>query len=172
VEKLGAIERATQKVLNDTEKCLATIRKLSNYEGNSIDRNIAALIQLRKEIYEDLNQIQPEYLIVRAAEWLILGNHRPVVSEWFWNPRQTGTSLEPDLEGRAESDVIVSAEVTSSEKPKGTIRTRMRSTLKKLSEMNGEKLYFVRTEAMFDTAQGQILQSGWKIEVVLLADRL
>lgn len=169
MEQLGSFAQAHQKVLADIQRFLTTVHHLSLQPCATAEVGIAILDRLRRETYEDLNQIQHEHLIVRAAEWLH-GNHRCAPDTmWFWNPRQTGDNTEPDLRGSHSNSVVVSAEITTSEKPVGTIDKRMQSTLAKLNTMDGAKYYFVRTEAMRQRASTKVAKAGWQIEVVRLS---
>jgi hypothetical protein len=168
MERLGTFTDASAKVLADVRRCLTTIQGLSALPFETPEAGVAILQRLRSETYEDLNQIQHEHLIVRAALWLIAGNICPLTTEWFWNPRQTGDDQEPDLQGLDQGAVIVSAEITTSAKPDGVIDTRMRNTLRKLSATPGAKYYFVRTESMRNRAFTKVDRAGWTIQVVLL----
>lgn len=169
MEQLGTFQEAHQKVLADINRFLATICRLSSLPCASADVGIGILDRLRKETYEDLNQIQHEHLIVRAAEWLLAERKCPPETQWLWNPRQTGDSSEPDLRGLHSGAAVISAEITTSEKPVGTIDSRMKKTLVKLAEMQGSKFYFVRTTQMQQRANTKITKGGWAIEVVQLA---
>jgi hypothetical protein len=169
MQLLGAFTEAHLKVLTDTRRCLATINRLSATPCATAEEGISILDRLRRESYEDLNQIQHEHLIVRAAEWLETDAQHEVGMEWGWNPRQTGDSSEPDLRGSVRSTVVVSAEITTSERPVGTIDKRMQSTLSKLAQMSGRKYYFVRTEAMCMRAETKVKKAGWPISVVRLS---
>lgn len=168
MELLGTISEATAKVLKDVRRCVATIQALSAEPFETATSGVAVLQRLRSETYEDLNQIQHEHLIVLAAEWLVTEHVCPPTTEWSWNPRQTGTNAEPDLQGRNNGAVILSAEITTSATPDGVIDTRMRKTLKKLSGSDGMKYYFVRTESMCRRANTKVSKAGWSIQVVLL----
>jgi hypothetical protein len=130
---------------------------------------VSILDRLRKETYEDLNQIQHEHLILRAAEWLLSEKLCPPATVWLWNPRQTGDHQEPDLRGIHNTKIVVSGEITTSESPNGVIDTRMRQTLSKLSAMAGVKYYFVRTEPMRKRARTKIAKNAWLIQVVKLS---
>jgi len=169
MEQLGTFQEAHQKVLADIQRVLGTVNRLSSLPCNTPETGIGILDSLRKETYEDLNQIQHEHLIVRAAEWLLAERKCPPQTQWFWNPRQTGDSSEPDLRGSHAGAVVVSAEITTSQKPVGTIDSRMQKTLAKLAEMQGAKFYFVRTQQMKQRAYTKIAKGGWRIEVVQLA---
>ena len=168
MNQLGTFMDARRKVLADIQNFLATVRGISATPVETAEAGIAMLIKLRQETYEDLNQIQHEHMIVSAAEWLVTKSRCPVDTVWAWNPRQTGNDSEPDLRGEHMGVVIVSAEITTSESPIGTIDTRMRDTLKKLSSMKGERFYFARTESMCQRAQTKAMKAGWRIEVVHL----
>jgi hypothetical protein len=168
MQPLGTFSEAHLKVLNDTRRCLATIAQISSASCATAQAGIAILDQLRRETYEDLNQIQHEHLIVRAAEWLEANAEHPAGTEWGWNPRQTGDSSEPDLRGTLSGKIVVSAEITTSERPAGTIDKRMYATLKKLAEMVGRKYYVVRTESMRKRAETKVAKAGWSISVVRL----
>jgi hypothetical protein len=75
----------------------------------------------------------------------------------------------PDLRAVHQGQILASAEITTSEKPVGTIDTRMRSTLEKLSRMDGEHFYFVRSNAMRIRADSKVSTAGWNINVVQVA---
>ena len=159
---------AEAKVLADIRAVLHPIRATALHEPVSVHEGIALLLALRQEIYEDLNQIQHEYLILRGAEWLRANGHPEPQKRWFWNPRQTGDETEPDLAVFLNGQQIVSGEVTASENPNGSIDTRMADTLRKLSTMPGQKLYFVRTETMRQRAATKVGKTHSLIQVVLL----
>lgn len=169
MEQLGTFQEAHRKVLADVQRFLTTVNRLSAMPCTNAETGIAILDRLRREAYEDLNQIQHEHLIVRAAEWLLAEQRCAPETLWFWNPRQTGDGSEPDLRGSHASVIVVSAEITTSEKPVGTNDSRMQKTLAKLAEMQGDKFYFVRTPQMQQRANTKIAKGGWKIEVVQLA---
>jgi hypothetical protein len=129
---------------------------------------VALLARLREEVYEDLNQLQHEHLIIRAAVWLRDNNLVPPDTSWSWNPRQTGDHTEPDLAAEVRGARVASAEITASANPQGVIDTRMAKTLAKLNGMTGAKYYFVRTEAMRQRAQTKVTKAAWSIRVVSL----
>lgn len=160
-----SLSEAEQKVLSDIRKCVESIRILAREDATTIKAGIEALKKLREEIYEDLNQIQHEEMILRAARHLQESDLQGEVVDWYWNPRQTGDKSEPDLRGVQNSSIIISAEITTSERPEGTIDSRMASTLKKLSTMRGRKYYFVRTPAMERRARTKSKKGGYAIEV-------
>jgi hypothetical protein len=169
MQTLGSFDEAHAKVLRDTQRCLGVINRLSATECDSVEAGIAVLDQLRRETYEDLNQIQHEHLIISSAEWLALNLNLGGGLTWTWNPRQTGDNTEPDLRGTRNGAVVLSAEVTTSERPVGTIETRMKSTLTKLAAMDGLRYYFVRTSSMAQRATTKVSKAGWQITVVNLS---
>ncbi|MFP3705190.1 hypothetical protein [Paraburkholderia tropica] len=168
MDRLASLQEAHQKVLADAKQSLDTVRHLASLPCDSTVASVDVLRRLRSEVYEDLNQIQHEHLIIRAAEWLFSDGGVSDEVAWFWNPRQTGDASEPDLRGILAGKVTVSAEVTASERPVGTIDSRMQKTLTKLSNMEGKKYYFVRTEEMRKRASTKIAKGGWPISVVHL----
>ena len=166
---IGTHAEAHEKVWADTQRLLAHIQSLSAMRFADIHEGIALLRRLREETYEDLNQIQHEHMILRASEWLIREGRCSGGTEWSWNPRQTGDETEPDLRGHCDGSIVVSAEVTTSRRPDGIIDTRMAKTLRKLSQMDGSKFYFVQTDAMAMRATTKVRKCGFSIEVVKLS---
>ena len=69
------------------------------------------------------------------------------------------------MQARNGTGVLLSAEITASERPIGAIDVHMRDTLTKLSTMPGRKLYFVRTDAMQMRAKTKVSGAGHSIEV-------
>lgn len=167
---LSSLDDAEKEVLAEARKLLEAVRQHAANDPQTVPEVVAALSALRKEIYEDLNQIQHEYYIIRGARWLL--NEKIVAPEvsWQWNPRQTGTATEPDLGGDVNGARVLSAEVTTSTEPKGKIDERMASTLAKLSAMPGKRFYFVCAEAMRQRASTKIDKNAWAIRVVCLND--
>ncbi|MEP1576645.1 hypothetical protein [Roseibium album] len=132
-----------------------------------LDAGLLRLAQIRSEVYEELNQIQHEYATLCAVEWLA-SRYDAAGLAWHWNPRQTGDHTEPDVRATRDGIIVCSAEVTASANPKGTIDRRMHNTLAKLSQMDGSKFYFVRTETMRRRAATKIGRNNFLVEVVLL----
>ena len=89
MERLGTFADARIKVLADVKRLLSTVQRVAATPIAEVEAGIAVLRQLRAETYEDLNQIQHEFMIVRAAEWLVTQNRVPPETLWSWNPRQT-----------------------------------------------------------------------------------
>lgn len=169
MQRLGTIEEAKTKVLDDSRRCMNRIRSIAEEPFDTPDAAVRVIQQIRAETYEDLNQIQHEHLIVCAAEWILAQNICAPDTHWYWNPRQTGDHSEPDLAGVVNGATVVSAEITTSAKPDGVIDTRMRKTLEKLSRQSGQLFYFVRTRAMATRAETKIRKAGWNIRVTQLS---
>lgn len=165
MEKIGDPTQAQTKVLRDMESVVLKMRHLSSQDVADMRHGFMQLAKIRSSISEDLNQILHECLILRSLLWLFENGFGPEVV-WEWNPRQTGTGDEPDLRGRVNGRIVVSAEATASEEPKGILDSRMRDTLKKLSGMEGEKFYFLCTDAMVNRARTKIGKAVWPIKVV------
>jgi hypothetical protein len=170
MEYIGDIADAERKVVQDTNALINELAGLVSSRPVTAKVAVDILFGLRNSVYENLNQIQHEYLILSAARWLVQEGIAAPDTKWQWNPRQTGGRKEPDLRGTHLQTVIVSAEVTASHKPKGTIRSRMEKTLSKLNgdEFLGEKFYFVRTAEMQHAANVLVRRDGLKITVVRL----
>ena len=163
-----SIKAADEKIQTDILNLVNSVRTQTEKDPVGIPNGIALLSELRSAIYEDLNQIQHEELIVRSVEWLKINGYGKTKLKWYWNPRQTGGATEPDIRIESEDVVIVSAEASTSLHPNGSIDVRMKNTLEKLSCMEGKKFYFVRTPEMEKRATSKLLKSNWEIEVVTL----
>jgi hypothetical protein len=161
---------ADDKVLSDIRRYASEVQRIASSPISSVSEGIATLVALRKATYEDLNQIQHEYAALRAVRWLAANHMVPDGAIWQWNPRQTGNSAEPDIRAVAEGRIIVSGEVTTSPRPIGSLDGRMASTLRKLSEMEGRRYYFVLTAPMKRRAMTKVAGAGLAIEVVQLQD--
>jgi hypothetical protein len=165
MERIDEPRMAEEKVLRDMRKVILKLRELVAQDLNNVQEGSGKLRDIRSAVSEDLNQIQHEYLILRGLEWLIAKEFGPEM-EWEWNPRQTGSGNEPDLRGSANGKIVVSAEASASEKPVGTIDSRIKETLEKLSRMEGEKFYFVCTHLMAQRARTKVDKARCPIKVV------
>ncbi len=168
MECLEDLRAAERKVISDVEALLDDVRGIVSCSPQSAEEAVTLLSQLRETSYEDLNQIQHEYPILAAATWLVDNKQVPLSCEWYWNPRQTGGAKEPDLRGECNGHIVVSAEVTTSRRPVGTILGRMSTTLLKLEALPGDRYYFVRTEKMRTKASAIVQAQGLNIKVVAL----
>ena len=165
MQQLVDLSSADEQVFQKLEIFLSVVRTTIGKEPEHLEAGIATLERLRQQTYEELNQIQHEAMIIRAARFLEVNELGGKNVQWYWNPRQTGTKDEPDLRGIVAERTEVSAEITASENPNGAIDKRMRATLEKLSKMPGKKLYFVRTKQMENRAITKVAKAGYQIGV-------
>lgn len=166
MQALESLTDAENRAFEDSQAVIDRLRHIVMNDPEDTADAIRLLEAIRSTVYEDLNQIQHEYLILRGAHWLIDSGIVPADVSWRWNPRQTGTADEPDLAAKLDEDWLISAEATTSVDPQGNIDTRMRKTLENLAEMPGERFYFVRSEAMETRAETKIRKAEWDIQVV------
>ena len=170
MEQIKNIEETKNKVLNDMNELIVNVRRQTSENLSNLDQGLNILRNIRSSIYENLNQIQHEYLILQGLIWLTANHKASLDTKWYWNPRQTGIFSEPDLRGVINGKIVLSAEATTSENPQGIIDSRMRDTLTKLNEMQGNKFYFIRSDAMEMRAKTKISKNGWDISVVNLKE--
>lgn len=168
MEPLANVGVAEDRVLSDVRQMITALRESVAVDPPSLDDGIEMLQAIRESAYEDLNQLQHEHLILRAIRWLEEQGLVPPQASLFWNPRQTGGIDEPDLLVQGPGGAVISAEVTASLNPVGSIDGHMASTLGKLNRMGGQRYYFVRTASMKARAQTKIDKAGWTITVVNL----
>jgi hypothetical protein len=165
MELIKDLDRVEEHVYLKVKQLIIASRNAVTEEPRNLMSGINILKKLRSTIYEDLNQIQHEGMILRAARLLESNCLAGKEVEWHWNPRQTGTAEEPDLRGIVAGRIVVSAEITTSERPIGSIDQRMTTTLDNLSKMPGKKIYFVCTDSMEKRARTKVKQAAYQIEV-------
>ncbi len=166
MEEIGSPAQAQAKVFGDMQSIVSRVRQLSSQDVNDVGQGSLLLRKIRLSIYEDLNQTQHEYLILQGLQWMLENGFGSPEVVWQWNPRQTGSGDEPDLRGSLNGEILVSAEASASEEPKGSLDERMRKTLEKLSRMEGKKFYIVCADAMATRAQTKVRKADWQIRVV------
>lgn len=159
-----SVERV--RVLSAIKECASILRELSAREVVDLESGIALLVDIRRRVYEDLNQLQHEALILRAVERL--SSSLPAEVRWFWNPRQQGGGEEPDLRAIVGNEIVISAEASAAELPRGVIDGRIRQALEKLCRMEGRKFYFTCTPEMERRARTKARNRGFNITVQLL----
>ncbi len=130
MERIEDAARAETKILRDMQEIVSHLRRLSALDVKDVRNGIAQLREIRSTVYEDLNQIQHEYLLLRGLGWLLENGFDSKV-EWEWNPRQTGSGNEPDLRGSVNRRILASAQASTSENPVGMIDSRMRECARK-----------------------------------------
>lgn len=165
MERISNFTKAEGKILEDIHQCLESIRQIAIRDVTSSIQGVDVLRKLRQAVYEDINQIQHEEMALRSARLLQENDFLNQKLDWYWNPRQTGNNSEPDLRAMKNGEIVLSAEITTSERPEGTIDKRMSDTLAKLSVMPGDRFYFVRTDSMERRARTKIERGGFKIIV-------
>ena len=160
------IKKAKSVLENKISDQLSGLKNILNSPGNSLTEKIELLRSVRSAVYEDLNQFQHENLIIKVATELQQDFRK--VDQWKWHPNQTGGKSEADLQGYMNGKIILSAEITTSLRPIGAIDKRMRTTLEKLDELEGNKFYIVQTEAMAQRARSKINNFNFDITVLQL----
>jgi len=115
VERIADLNIAEKDVLKKVNQLLYGIREAVEVEPTGLAVGIGILQRLCQEIYEDLNQIQHEAMILRTARSLQGRELAEQNVESYWNPRQTGTAEEPDPRGIIAGRIVVSAEITTSD---------------------------------------------------------
>ena len=156
-------EEAT--ILASLRECIARIQQLIAPAITDVSSGVTLLRLLRSASAEDINQLQHAALALEAARHIQTLRPETASLDWFWHPFQTGGIDEPDLQARSSSDVVISAEVTASERPDGGIDARMAHTLQKLQDMSGERFYFVRTDSMQQRAETKVQKAGYAISI-------
>jgi len=167
MEEIGDIACIEATLLNELKEMFSHFRLAGKAEPTNLELGLEILQNLRSLVYENMNQLQHEALVLEVAKLLEAEFYRSVVIKWFWNPRQTGRKDEPDLRGvDKRGQIIVSAEVTSSPSPQGEIGKRMAKTLAKLSTMPGDKYYVVTSEQMECRAKSKLHNLGYEITIL------
>jgi hypothetical protein len=166
--KLEEIDSTERLLVLEIRETIKKSRIILAEHCDDLPSGKVILEKLRKATYERLNQLQHEALLISGIRYL-KGKGLSKGTRIYWNPRQTGSSDEPDLRiTDAKGKVIFSAEATTSYEPKGSIDKRMAETLKKLSQFSGQKFYFIVSEEMRRRAQKKIEKAKYKIEVEIV----
>jgi hypothetical protein len=139
MEEIGDITSAEARLLTQLKDVFSQIHLAGQVEPSNLEIGLERLKSLRQLVYENMNQLPHEALILKAAKLLKDEFYPSSNIKWLWNPRQTGGKDEPDLKGLDGGRVAVSAEIKTSLTPQGLIDSRMASTLQKLSIMAGDK---------------------------------
>ncbi len=163
MKPLDNIEAEEAEILTRLRECIARIQQLLDGGVSDVSSGIALLRLLRSGSAEDINQLQHAALALAAVRHIQSQRSDTATLTWYWHPFQTGGIDEPDLQATDGKRVIISAEITASERPVGVIDSRMAHTLQKLSTMPGDLYYFVRTDEMLRRAQTKIHKSGYAI---------
>ncbi|OGO24008.1 MAG: hypothetical protein A2Z28_03610 [Chloroflexi bacterium RBG_16_51_9] len=166
MERIGDVSSIERRLITELKEVFSDIQLAGKSKVDDLESSLEMLKTLRGLVYEKMNQIPHEALILKTAKLLQDEFYPNIHIEWLWNPRQTGKKSEPDLQGLDKEKVIVSAEITTSSKSQGTINTRMAFVLQKLSAMPGDKYYVVTTEDMEHSAKSKISSLGYQINIL------
>ncbi|MFN0082292.1 MAG: hypothetical protein ACKVOM_07200 [Ferruginibacter sp.] len=157
------IEKERTILINEMSNWFDKIKSHTENVPLDLNSQIKLLETIRKDLYENINQIQHSALIIKAAEELKI--KYPSVDSWTWHPKQTSHPDFADLTGYVKNEVFINVEVTTSLKPVGTIDQRMISTLTKLNSKSGFKFYYVLTKEMALRAKTKIKNNNFDIEI-------
>ena len=91
MQRLTNLRSTNEQVFQKITTLLSAIRSTIAKEPDNLEDGVTMLERLRQNIYEELNQIQHEAMIIRAARFLKEGDLAGRKVEWWWNPRQTST---------------------------------------------------------------------------------
>jgi hypothetical protein len=160
------VAKEKERLQKDIAGWFENIKKHTAQIPEELPKQVALLKNIRKELYEDLNQLQHAAMILEVAEKLQI--EYPEVDQWSWHPKQTSDPEYSDLTGWVGMKVYLNAEVTTSLRPVGTIDQRMSSTLRSLNKKQGMRFYFVATNEMFSRAISKQRKSGYDIRIRLL----
>ena len=161
-------ERA--RVHHDVLALIQEARQFVASDPRTYSKGLGKLFELPKAVYEHLNQLQHEGLLLDAIAWFIAeGIVRSNVT-WLWHPRQTSGKGEPDLKAVLNGTTVVCAEATAAAAPKGTTRKRLEAELERCpSDCQAGNYYcFVRTVEMERTASGIVKTRKLQVTVKCL----
>lgn len=163
-ERKTLLDKATNLIRGVSELVVGVERV------DDLPEAVRILRGLREVCYENLNIIQHDAMILRAADWIKSKYYPRRDVEWCWNPRQTSKKGEADLHGKVAGKIVVSAEITTSKNAKGGIGKKMTQTLRKLNDVKypGRRVYFVQTEDMRRSAEAEVKEEGYEIDVEIL----
>lgn len=128
------IKKEKEDLQTKIETLVTTAKRHLETTQSELNDQILVLIDLRKSIYENLNQLPHKALLIEAAEYL--QEKYPEINTWTWHPEQTSHPNEADLMGDIDK---IYAEATTSLLPVGAIGTKMKNTLVKLDELRREQ---------------------------------
>lgn len=170
MQPLKNIQKEKLRVRNRVVDLVHVARKHIRKNPQSYSKGLGQLFTLRKAVYEHLNQLQHEGLLLDAVAWLRRKKLVPRGANWDWHPRQTSGKGEPDLRASWRGKVRLCAEGTAAALPRGSIKDRLKATLKRLpTECEAQRHYcFVRTNEMALVANQIVLAENLPVKVVCL----
>jgi len=134
MEPLQDIDAERSRVLQEIRRLTSDVADIVAQEVEALDDGIRTLASLREEAYELTNQLQHTAMIFQATSELATGDFAGEEARWQWNARQTDSIEEPDPQREVNGDIVISAEVTTSQKPDGGIDPRMARSRRKRSQ--------------------------------------
>ncbi|MEX2401129.1 MAG: hypothetical protein WD423_10185 [Rhodothermales bacterium] len=69
--EIGPLDKARDILLADIRALLEKLRAHVEVEPASVHEAVDLLFAVRSDVYEDINQLQHEHLILKAADWLV-----------------------------------------------------------------------------------------------------
>ena len=91
MEEIIDISQAKDKVLSDMNRFIKGIRESAGEDISSLSHGLVTLRSIRSSVYENLNQIQHEYLILQGLLWFSENGFDQPTIRWYWNPGRQGT---------------------------------------------------------------------------------
>jgi len=168
---LESIGKERAAILKEVIRLTQRLKELLQKDILGLTHGIEVLKAIRRDAYEDLNQLPHASMILDAADDIQDAFFKGQALSWKWNAKQTGLGDEPDLMGFANGSAVVSAEITTSDDPQGSLDSRMRDTLKKLEKCPGRHFYFVDSRAMDQRARTKITNLCLHIDVRIAKKR-
>lgn len=168
MDRLGDIREQQRETLDRMRELAAKVALALPGSIGSLSQGVEMLVALRKASHEETNQLLHEALLLEAAVRLER-EYRGQQLDWAWNPRQSGTAAEPDLQGTVNGRVEISLEATAAHAP---LDSRIKHTLAKLAGLPGRRIYCVRTPEICQRALTKVRKAGYDIEAWLMPGRL
>jgi hypothetical protein len=170
MKPLPDIAQERKRVYRDVVALVQETRRHVATKPATFKAGLGRLFKLRKAVYEHLNQLQHEGLLLDAIAWLIADRIVSANASWSWHPRQTSGKGEPDLKAVLNGRTLICAEATAAAAPKGTIAERLEVALGKLLKGQRARSYycFVRTVEMERAARDIVQTQKLKVKVKCL----
>ena len=107
MDEIRDIPLAETRLLAELKEVFSHIRLAGKAEPTNLESGLQTLQALRSLVYESMNQLQHEALILKTVK-LLEGEFYPSADvKWSWNPRQTGYKDEPDLRGADKRGKVI-----------------------------------------------------------------
>ena len=82
MERIGDITSAESQLLNQLKEVFSHIRVAGQAEPINLELGLEILKRLRHLVYEDMNQLQHEALVLKVAKLLQADFYRHVAVKW------------------------------------------------------------------------------------------